>query len=48
MIDFDAVLADPADPTKMNPSYQFDWLHPNPAGYKAMGETAAKVLFPGK
>lgn len=48
VIDFDAVLADPADPTKMNPSYQFDWLHPNPAGYKAMGETAAKVLFPGK
>lgn len=46
VIDFDKVLADPAEPTRMNILYQYDWLHPNPAGYKAMGEAAAKVLFP--
>lgn len=46
VIDFDAVLADPANPLRMNPDYQFDWLHPNPAGYKAMGEAAAKVMYP--
>ena len=44
VIDFDTVIRDPADPTRMNPSYQFDWLHPNAAGYKAMGIEAAKVL----
>ena len=46
VIDFDAVIADPSNPLRMNPKYQFDWLHPNPAGYKAMGEAAARVLYP--
>lgn len=46
VIDFDAVLADPACPTTMNPEYQSDWLHPNPAGYKAMGAAAADTLAP--
>jgi len=44
VIDFDAVIRNPADPTKMNDAYQYDWLHPNAAGYKAMGIEAAKVL----
>lgn len=44
VVDFDAVIADPSKPDTMNPDYQFDWLHPNPAGYKAMGEHAADVL----
>ena len=48
VIDFDAVIADPANPLRMNPKYQYDWLHPNPAGYKAMGEAAARVLYPGR
>ena len=44
VIDFDKVLRDPANPTKIRDDYQFDRLHPNAAGYKAMGEEAAKVL----
>lgn len=44
VIDFDAVTADPNKPTQMNPEYQSDWLHPNPKGYKAMGNAAAEVL----
>lgn len=35
---------DPTNPTQMNEQYQYDWLHPNANGYKAMGEEAAKVL----
>ena len=48
VIDFDAVLADPANPSRLNPDYNFDGLHPNAAGYKAMGNAAAEVLFPEK
>ena len=48
VIDFDAVLADPANPLRLNPDYNFDGLHPNAAGYKAMGNAAAEVLFPEK
>ena len=44
VIDFDRVLRDPTNPTQMNEQYQYDWLHPNANGYKAMGEEAAKVL----
>lgn len=45
VIDFDSVLRDPANPSKMNPAYHCgDWLHPNPAGYEAMGKFAAKVF----
>ena len=44
VIDFDKVLRDPAKPTQLRADYQYDWLHPNAAGYKAMGEEAAKVL----
>ena len=46
VIDFDKVLCDPANPTQIRSDYQFDRLHPNAAGYKAMGEEAAKVLQP--
>ena len=44
VIDFDAIIADPQKPTQMNPAYQFDGLHPNAEGYKAMGQAAARVL----
>ena len=44
VIDFDQVLLDPAKPTQMRADYQYDWLHPNAEGYKAMGQEAAKVL----
>ena len=46
LIDFDKVMADPAHPTKMLPEQQSgDWLHPNDAGYKIMGEAVDLKLF---
>lgn len=48
VIDFDMVLRDPAQPTQMNPDYQYDWLHPNAKGYKAMGEEAARIILSTK
>ncbi len=45
VIHFDSVLRDPANPSKMNPAYHCgDWLHPNPAGFEAMGKFAAKIF----
>jgi lysophospholipase L1-like esterase len=46
MIDFDKATRDPAAPTKFNPLYDSgDHLHPNDAGYKAMGEAIDLSLF---
>lgn len=46
VIDFDAVMKDPASPRKMRAELQSgDWLHPNDAGYKVMGESIDLVLF---
>ena len=37
MVDLDRVLADPADPERMNPAYDAgDHLHPNDAGMKVL------------
>lgn len=44
VIDFDAAIRDPADPAKMQESYQSDWLHPSDAGYQKMAEAAAAVI----
>lgn len=44
VIDFDQVIRDPQQPTQMRSDYQFDWLHPNAEGYKAMGEAAGQYL----
>jgi lysophospholipase L1-like esterase len=48
-IDFDAAVKDPANPTKLLPTYaqwaEQDWLHPGPAGYQKMGETVELSLF---
>jgi lysophospholipase L1-like esterase len=39
VIDFDAVMRDPADPAQVNPALQRgDHLHPNDAGYAVMGQ----------
>jgi lysophospholipase L1-like esterase len=39
LIDFDRVVADPAHPSAIAAAYDSgDHLHPNDAGYKAMGE----------
>ena len=46
LIDFDKVMADPAHPHKMRPEQQSgDWLHPNDAGYKVMGDSVDLKLF---
>ena len=39
VIDFDAVMRDPANPLRLNPAYDSgDHLHPNNAGYQAMAD----------
>lgn len=46
VIDFDAVLRDPAEPTKLRPEYDSgDHLHPNDAGYEAMANSVDVGLF---
>jgi len=49
IIDFDAVVRDPASPTKFLPAYDSgDHLHPNDAGYEAMGNAVDLKLFSPK
>jgi lysophospholipase L1-like esterase len=46
VIDFDAVIRDPAAPTKFLSQYDSgDHLHPNDAGYQAMGNAVDLSLF---
>jgi lysophospholipase L1-like esterase len=46
VIDFDAVTRDPANPTKMLAKYDSgDHLHPNDAGYQAMGDAIDLTLL---
>lgn len=46
VIDFDAAMRDPARPDRLNPEYDGgDAIHPNPAGYKAMGEAISLQLL---
>ena len=46
VIDFDAATRDPANPRRMQAGLQSgDWLHPNDAGYKVMGEAIDLALF---
>jgi lysophospholipase L1-like esterase len=46
VIDFDLVTRDPAAPAKILPAYDSgDHLHPNDAGYQAMGESVDLSLF---
>ena len=45
-IDFAQVTGDPANPNQFNPAYDSgDHLHPNDAGYKAMGDAIDLSLF---
>ena len=47
VIDFDKLMRDPLRPDHLNPAYDVgDQLHPGPAGYRVMGETAAASLLP--
>jgi lysophospholipase L1-like esterase len=46
VIDFDAATRDPANPLRLNPAYDSgDHLHPNDAGYAAMGRAFDRGLF---
>jgi lysophospholipase L1-like esterase len=46
VIDFDAVVRDPADPTRLRPDVDTgDHLHPNALGYRLMGEAVPLTLF---
>lgn len=46
VIDFDAVLRDPAHPTKFAPKYDSgDHLHPNDAGYELMANTISLEML---
>ena len=46
VIDFDHVVRDPNHPTQLLPAYDSgDHLHPNDAGYKAMGDAIDLSLF---
>jgi lysophospholipase L1-like esterase len=46
VIDLDAAVRDPADPARLRKDYQSgDWLHPNDAGYRAMGDAIRLGLF---
>ena len=46
VIDFDAVVRDPAHPTKMKAEFDSgDHLHPNDTGYKAMADAIDLSLF---
>jgi lysophospholipase L1-like esterase len=45
-VDFDRVLRDPTDPTRMRPELDSgDHLHPGPAGYVVMGNSIDLALF---
>ena len=48
VIDFDAVMRDPADPLRLNPGYDSgDHLHPNDVGYQAMADAISlQTLLP--
>lgn len=46
VIDFDAVVGDPARPERMLPAYDSgDHLHPSMAGYRAMADAVPLTLF---
>ena len=46
VIDFDQAVRDPADPHRLRPAYDSgDHLHPNDAGYRAMGDAINLALL---
>ena len=50
VIDFDAIMHDPADPLRLNPGYDSgDHLHPSDAGYQAMADAISlQMLLPSR
>lgn len=45
VIDFDKAIRNTSDTTKMQEALKNDWLHPNAAGYKTLGESVDTKLF---
>lgn len=45
VIDFDAAMRDPGDPTRLRADVDNDQLHPSVAGYQVMADAAAAVLM---
>jgi lysophospholipase L1-like esterase len=48
VIDFDALLRDPSDPTLIRGDLTNDGLHPNDAGYQVMADAVPLALFRGR
>jgi len=44
-LDFDRVIRDPADTTRLLPAFSNDWLHPNAEGLRALGNSIELNLF---
>jgi lysophospholipase L1-like esterase len=45
VIDLDAAVQDPMNPTQLLPAYEFEWLHLNPAGTQAAANYIDLSLF---
>jgi lysophospholipase L1-like esterase len=45
VLDFDAVLRDPSDPTVINPPWDHDCYHPNAAGDQVLGQSIDLSVF---
>lgn len=43
--DFDKVIRNPSDTTRLQQQYSNDWLHPSAAGYKMLGESIDTKYF---
>ena len=49
VVDFDAALRDPADPTRLRRAYDSgDHIHPSDAGYAAMGAAVPAAVLAAK
>jgi lysophospholipase L1-like esterase len=45
VVDFDAAVRDPANPTRLRPAYDFDGIHLTDAGYEAMANAINLSMF---